>query len=90
MEPTPNAADFEHRLAELKEVKLKLPLRHHVHLHSLKLIKNRSISELVANALDAYFAKNHVPAAGSGEQIPAAAGAQGFAVGPADIDGADA
>ena len=57
MEPTPTGAEFESRLAELKEVKLKLPLRHHVSLHSLKLLRNRSISELVANALDAYFMK---------------------------------
>ena len=64
MQPTPTAADFEGRLTELKEVKLKLPIRHHVSLHSLKLLRNQSISELVANALDAYFTKTAVPRAG--------------------------
>jgi len=64
MQPTPTAADFEGRLTELKEVKLKLPIRHHVSLHSLKLLRNQSISELVANALDAYFNKAAVPRAG--------------------------
>ncbi len=65
MQTTPTAADFEERLLELKEVKLKLPLKHHVHLHSLKLLRNQSISELVANALDAYFNKSGAPALGS-------------------------
>jgi hypothetical protein len=64
MQPTPTAAEFEGRLTELKEVKLKLPIRHHVSLHSLKLLRNQSISELVASALDAYFSKVAVPPAG--------------------------
>lgn len=70
MQATPTSADFEARLSDLKEVKLKLPLRHHVSLHSLKLLKNQSISDLVAVALDAYFAKGHVPGPASG--VPAA------------------
>lgn len=72
METTPPGAEFESRLAELKEVKLKLPLRHHVSLHSLKLLKNRSISELVANALDAYFNKHKMPVTGSMPDAPEA------------------
>lgn len=71
MQPTPTAADFEGRLTELKEVKLKLPIRHHVSLHSLKLLRNQSISELVATALDAYFAKTAVPRAGPVGASPA-------------------
>jgi len=71
MQPTPTAADFEGRLTELKEVKLKLPIRHHVSLHSLKLLRNQSISELVASALDQYFQKSAVPRATTGG--PAAA-----------------
>lgn len=63
MQPTPTGADFEHRLSELKEVKLKLPLRHHVSLHSLKLLRGQSISDLVAVALDAYFTRTAVPSA---------------------------
>ena len=84
MEPTPTGADFEDRLAELREVKLKLPLRHHVSLHSLKLLRNQSISELVAHALDAYFAKVTVP----GSPGPAAAGASGPDAGPHGPDAA--
>jgi hypothetical protein len=77
MQPTPTAADFEGRLTELKEVKLKLPIRHHVSLHSLKLLRNQSISELVASALDAYFSKTAVPRAGPAGPVmgPAADGA---------------
>lgn len=83
MQPTPTAADFEGRLTELKEVKLKLPIRHHVSLHSLKLLRNQSISELVATALDAYFAKNVVPRAGpTGEGPPAAGPASAPGAGP--------
>lgn len=63
MSPIPPGNSIEDRLAELKEVKLKLPLRHHVSLHSLKLLRNQSISTLVADALDVYFAKASVPAA---------------------------
>lgn len=74
MQPTATAADFEDRLAELKEVKLKLPLRHHVSLHSLKLLRNQSISVLVATALDAYFSKSAVP--GTGSMVAPGAAAQ--------------
>lgn len=82
MQPTPTAADFEERLTELKEVKLKLPIRHHVSLHSLKLLRNQSISELVASALDAYFAKTAVPRAGPVGPGSVAAGDAGAPSGP--------
>jgi len=59
------------RLSELKEIKLKLPVRHHVNLHSLKLLRSESISELVALALEAYFVRAGVPGQ-SGQGEPAA------------------
>lgn len=42
---------------ELKELKVKLPLRHHIKLHSLKLVKKEPISDTVLKALVDYFAK---------------------------------
>lgn len=42
---------------ELKELKVKLPLRHHIKLHSLKLVKKEPISDTVLAALNDYFAK---------------------------------
>lgn len=42
---------------ELKELKVKLPLRHHIKLHSLKLVKKEPISDTVLKALTDYFAK---------------------------------
>lgn len=84
MQTTPTGADFENRLSELKEVKLKLPLRHHVSLHSLKLLRSQSISDLVADALDAYFAKGPIPAPTAGAGGPAAGPAP--AAPRADVD----
>ncbi|MBW3583702.1 MAG: hypothetical protein KY455_11440 [Euryarchaeota archaeon] len=42
---------------ELKELKVKLPLRHHIKLHSLKLVRKEPISETVLKALNEYFAR---------------------------------
>ncbi len=42
---------------ELKELKVKLPLRHHIKLHSLKLVKKEPISDTVLKALTDYFDK---------------------------------
>lgn len=72
MEITPTAAQMEGRLQELKEVKLKLPLRHHVSLHSLKLLRNESISDLVSGALEAYFARTPLPTPSGGPAAPPA------------------
>jgi len=44
-------------LNELKEIKIKLPLRFHIKLHSLKLLKKQTISDSVIAALDDYFTK---------------------------------
>lgn len=42
-------------LDELKEVKVKLPVRQLLRLHYLKLTTHRTFSELVAIALDDHF-----------------------------------
>lgn len=49
-------------IAASKEVKLQLPLRTHVSLHSLKLIKNQSIRDSVIRALDQFFREHPVDA----------------------------
>lgn len=41
---------------ELKEIKVKLPVRQHIKLHSIKLMMNQNISDTVEEALEAYFA----------------------------------
>jgi hypothetical protein len=41
--------------AQIKEIKLQLPLRTHVNLHSMKLLKNQSIRDSVVAALDRFF-----------------------------------
>lgn len=46
-----------HDDGELKELKVKLPLRHHIKLHSLKLVKKEPISDTVLKALVDYFAQ---------------------------------
>lgn len=48
------------RMDELKEVKFVIPVKHHVNLHSWKLLQNESISSTVARALEEYF-KRHAP-----------------------------
>lgn len=42
---------------EVKELKVKLPLKFHVKLHSLKLLRGKTMSGTVAEALDAYFSR---------------------------------
>lgn len=40
---------------ELKEIKVKLPVRQHIKLHSIKLMMNQNISTTVEHALESYF-----------------------------------
>lgn len=40
---------------EQKEIKVKLPVRQHIKLHSIKLMMNQNISTTVERALEAYF-----------------------------------
>ncbi len=42
-------------LDELKEVKVKIPMGHHVKLHSMKVLTGKQISNAVTEALDLYF-----------------------------------
>ena len=44
-----------HRLAEGKEIKVKIPLDYHIKLHTLKVLKGQSISDTVEAALARYF-----------------------------------
>lgn len=39
-----------------KEVKVKIPVGHHVKLHSMKVLTGKQISDAVTEALDMYFA----------------------------------
>lgn len=43
-------------LETAKEVKVKIPVRHHVRLHSMKVLTGKQIGDAVSEALDAYFA----------------------------------
>lgn len=43
-----------------KEVKVKIPLTHHVRLHSMKVLTGKQISDAVTEALDLYFATQPV------------------------------
>lgn len=52
---TDNQSLGPNEFATIKEIKLQLPLRTHVSLHSMKLLKNQSIRESVVAALDRYF-----------------------------------
>lgn len=44
-------------LAELKEIKLRLPVSMHIKLHSLKITDDVTISGAVAEAVEAYLRK---------------------------------
>lgn len=51
--------------ATVKEIKLQLPLKTHVNLHSMKLLKNQSIRDSVAAALDRYFQSHPLESVGA-------------------------
>ncbi|PSG97965.1 hypothetical protein BRD56_02660 [Thermoplasmatales archaeon SW_10_69_26] len=40
---------------EMKEIKVKIPVKYHWKLHTLKLTTDAYISEMVRTALDGYF-----------------------------------
>lgn len=64
-----------------KEVKVRVPVRHHLRLHTMKVLTGAQISDIVSQALDAYFASQtcrdalgrHAVGAGS-EEADATAG----------------
>ena len=43
-------------IARAKEVKVKIPVSHHIKLHSMKVLTGKQISDAITEALDAYFA----------------------------------
>lgn len=43
-----------------KEVKVKIPVSHHIKLHSMKVLTGKQISDAITEALDAYFAAQRV------------------------------
>lgn len=50
LDPPPRSLDG------VREMKVKIPLRLHVSLHSLKLLSGRQISDIVTEALTTYMA----------------------------------
>lgn len=47
---------------ERKELKTSIPTRHHLALHSLRLLQGKRIHTMVEEALEAYFVANGVKA----------------------------
>lgn len=43
--------------AELKPLKFQLPLNYVLALHKLRIVGSKSVSEIVADALETYFAE---------------------------------
>lgn len=58
LDPPPKSLDG------VREMKVKIPLRLHVSLHSLKLLSGRQISDIVTEALQAYMVQHAVRATG--------------------------
>ena len=58
-------------LEEPKELKIRLPLRYHVRLHGLKLLRKQNIADSVMHALDDYFARNAPGKAAPSAPFPA-------------------
>lgn len=50
----------KHDPSRAKEVKVKIPVGHHVKLHSIKVLTGKAISDAVTEALDAYFATHRI------------------------------
>lgn len=44
-------------LNALKEIKVKVPVRHLLSLHFVKITSNQNISDVVSDALSEYFAR---------------------------------
>lgn len=59
------------RLAEAKEIKVKIPLDFHIKLHTLKVLKGQSISDTVEIALGRYFSALTVEMATTATAMPA-------------------
>ena len=44
-----------------KDLKVRIPVKYHMQLHTLKILRGKSLSDAVTEALDEYFAKNPSP-----------------------------
>lgn len=65
LDPVPRSLDG------VREMKVKIPLRLHVSLHSLKLLSGRQISEIVTEALITYMATQaQRPLMDTGLEVP--------------------
>lgn len=47
--------ETKHNLDEEKTMKVQLSKRHHILLHSLKILTGRTISEITGEALERYY-----------------------------------
>lgn len=47
-------------LESLREIKVRIPARLHVHLHRLRILEGTGIAETITNALTAYFEQEKV------------------------------
>ena len=44
-----------------KDLKVRIPVKYHMQLHTLKILRGKSLSDAVTEALDEYFAKAPLP-----------------------------
>ena len=52
---------LERSTAQNKDLKVRIPVKYHMQLHTLKILRGKSLSDAVTEALDEYFAKNPSP-----------------------------
>ncbi|HVM44512.1 MAG TPA: hypothetical protein VM582_01150 [Candidatus Thermoplasmatota archaeon] len=53
--------------ATMKELKVNIPVKYHLQLHSMKVVEGRQIHGVVQEALDRYFAALRAEAADADE-----------------------
>ncbi len=44
-----------------KDLKVRIPVKYHMQLHTLKILRGKSLSDAVTEALDDYFQKTPPP-----------------------------
>lgn len=50
--------DAKPDLTESKELKVRIPVQHHLRLHAMRVMTGKGISVAMIEALDAYFAEH--------------------------------
>lgn len=60
----------QERLEARREVKVRLPVRQLIHLHGVKLVHGRTISDTVEEALDAWFTAEGIEPEGAADDGP--------------------